>query len=330
WKKAANEFDRLIQYFKSCSPHNIKDTISLNNARQIVMDLSKPLAEKKREEMKQYDSMIADLNDKLHIPQIDLRPIQLNYPRTVCTSASCIKVLTVGETRMKQINYVTHCHKRCYLQGVEFNVINNKALLGCIAMKGTQNCQVCGCSWNNHMHITYENEQVSVDKIDENIKLLINERQNDQTIKEQYINDLEKRIKQLKDEKKIVNNIMMIFALFLRQNAIAPFNDAYIDYLDHFINEEKIKKGANPNAYNNDVLNELETSRREYIEKIETIKESLEVDKESLTPISPELINDLENHLYHLTISGQTLQMMKDETKRGYINAINHHEMLRD
>ncbi|CAG8694311.1 17209_t:CDS:1 [Cetraspora pellucida] len=229
---------------------------------------------------------------------------------------------------MQKIDYVTHCHKRCYLQGVEFNVINNKALLGCRAMKRTNNCQVCGCSWNNHMHITYENEQVSVDKVDENIKLLINEKQSDQIIKEEYIIDLENRISQLKEEKRIINNIMITFALFLRQNAIAPFNDAYIDYLDHFINEEKIKKGANPTTYNNDVLNELETSRREYVEKMETIKDAIVTDNSSLTPISPEEINNLENQLYHLTISGQTLQMMKDETKRGYINAINYHEML--
>ncbi|CAG8521474.1 2935_t:CDS:2, partial [Racocetra persica] len=340
WKRSVDESNRLIRYFKSCKPHDIKDTISLNNARQIVMDLSKPLAEicqniqinialaeEKKEEIKKSDLTIADLKGKLHLPQIDLKPIQLNYPRTVCTSSSCVKTLTVGKTKMKKIDYITHCHKRCYLQGVECNIINNSALLGCTAMAGTKKCQVCGCLWNKHMHITYENEQISVDKVDENIKILISEKQSDQTIKAAYIKDLEKRINQLKEEKKTINKIIVKFALFLRQNAIAAFNDAYVDYLDHFINEEKIKKGANPNTYNNKVLEELETSRREYAEKMETIKDAIEADKVSSVPISPEDINKLEKQLLNLTISGQTLQKMKDETKRGQINSINYHEM---
>ncbi|CAG8672274.1 1645_t:CDS:2, partial [Cetraspora pellucida] len=340
WKRSVDESNRLIRFFKSCKPHDIKDTISLNNARQIVMDLSKPLAEicqniqvnialaeEKKDEIKKSDLTIADLKGKLHLPQIDLKPVQLNYPRTVCTSSSCVKTLTVGKTKMKKVDYITHCHKRCYLQGVECNIINNSDLLGCSAMGGKNICQICGCLWNKHMHITYENEQISVDKVDENIKILIDQKQSDQTIKAAYIKDLEKRINQLKEEKKTINKIIVKFALFLRQNAIAAFNDAYVDYLDHYINEEKIKKGANPMTYNNKVLKELETSRREYVEKMETIKDAIEADKVSSVPISPEDINKLEKQLYHLTISGQTLQKMKDETKRGHINAINYHEM---
>ncbi|CAG8588480.1 4198_t:CDS:2, partial [Racocetra fulgida] len=319
WKRSVDESNRLIRYFKSCKPHDIKDTISLNNARQIVMDLSKPLAEicqniqinialaeEKKDEIKKSDLTIADLKGKLHLPQIDLKPIQLNYPRTVCTSSSCVKTLTVGKTKMKKIDYITHCHKRCYLQGVECNIINNSALLGCTVMAGTKKCQVCGCLWNKHMHITYENEQISVDKVDENIKILISEKQSDQTIKAAYIKDLEKRINQLKEEKKTINKIIVKFALFLRQNAIAAFNDAY----------KKLKKGANLKTYNNKVLEELETSKREYVEKMETIKDAIEADKVSSVPISPDDINKLEKQLLNLTISGQTLQKMKDETKR--------------
>ncbi|CAG8633017.1 24111_t:CDS:2 [Dentiscutata erythropus] len=343
WKRSVDESNRLIRYFKSCRPHIVKDTISLNNARQIVMSLSKPLAEicqniqvnialseEKREEIKKFGSTIADLEGKLHIPQIDLEPVQLNFPRTVCTSASCVKTLTIGKTEMKKIDYITHCHKQCYLRGVECNLINNTALMECSAMNGTDKCQVCGCSWNKHMHITYENQQVSVNKVDENIQSLINEKQSDQTIKAAYIKDLENRINQLKEEKNTINKIIIQFALFLRQNAIAAFNDAYIDYFDHFINEEKIKKAANPMTYNNDILDELETSRREYAEKMETIKDAIEADKASSVPITPEDINNLEKQLYHLTISGQTLQKMKDEAKRGQINAMYYQESLRN
>ena len=40
-----NESVRLIKYLVTCTPHQVNDTISLNNSRNIVIYLSKPLAE---------------------------------------------------------------------------------------------------------------------------------------------------------------------------------------------------------------------------------------------------------------------------------------------
>ena len=45
WKKSMDESLRLIQYFETCSPHVVKDTLSLNNSRNMVILLSKSLAE---------------------------------------------------------------------------------------------------------------------------------------------------------------------------------------------------------------------------------------------------------------------------------------------
>ena len=58
--------------------------------------------------------------------------IPLDYPRTVCTSDKCIRVLMIdGE---QKVDYISRCHSHCYLKGVEQEVIHNPILKHCTAM----------------------------------------------------------------------------------------------------------------------------------------------------------------------------------------------------
>lgn len=45
WQHSRNEVLRLVDYFKSKSPHKVQSTISLNGARQLIANLTKPMAE---------------------------------------------------------------------------------------------------------------------------------------------------------------------------------------------------------------------------------------------------------------------------------------------
>src|SRR3954453_15594622 len=45
WKRSAEESFRFLKYFMARTPHKVRDTLSLNNTRKIVILLSKPLAE---------------------------------------------------------------------------------------------------------------------------------------------------------------------------------------------------------------------------------------------------------------------------------------------
>ncbi|CAG8746627.1 15725_t:CDS:1, partial [Funneliformis caledonium] len=173
WKRSVDESFKLFTHLASSKPHKIKDTLSLNHARKIVIVLSKPLAEigqliqvnislirEQQNDIENFSQSIEQLEDRLYIPQIDLEPVQLGYPRTVCTSQGCVEVLTIEENNsLKKVNYKTHCHPRCYLSNVECDVVNNSALKGCTAMKN-EICKICGCKWDKHMHITYENKNV--------------------------------------------------------------------------------------------------------------------------------------------------------------------------
>src|SRR5207248_8885941 len=187
-------------------------------------------------------------------------------------------------------------HKRCYLNGVECDLINNPALQGCAAFSSGI-CKKCSCNWTKHMHITYECKVINVQVVDLNVENEIKEKRSFQEKKEALIETYQTRINDLKKEQQIINSINVKFAQFLRQSAIAPFNDAYADYLDHFISDEMIKKNADPENYDDEILKGLEASKREYIEKVMIIKRAIENNDPNLSDISPDEIADLEQQL---------------------------------
>src|SRR5205085_2764141 len=159
-----------------------------------------------------------DLSKNQYTTQMDLVPEELGYPRTVCTSKDCVKVCAIGPGRkIKKINYVKRCHVRCYLNGVECNVVNNSALSGCTAMNEEGNCDKCSCNWSKHMHVTYENKTKITKVIDENVKKQIEEKKSYQEIKKTAIDNKRKRINELETEQKKITSISAKFAQFLKQ-----------------------------------------------------------------------------------------------------------------
>ncbi|RGB32327.1 hypothetical protein C1646_743944 [Rhizophagus diaphanus] len=339
WKKSVEESLRLIQYLVTRPPHALKDTLSLNSSRNIVVLLSKPLAEigqliqtnielikEQQSEIRNSNQTIEELKDQIYILQIDLKPVALKYPRTVCTGNSCVRSLYIDQTNIKKVDYKTHCHPHCYLDDIPCNELNNVALKECEAINSDGICKVCDCKWDKHMHITYENVKVVKKIVDQNVELQISKKKSDQETKKAIIEDYQKWVNQLQTEQHTINKISLKFAQFLRQNAIAAFNDAYADYLDHFINEEKIKKSADPNRYDDEILKGLEATKRSYLEQIEVIKKAIENNDPSMPTISPNDIAKLEQQLYNLPINGHTLKKIKDEAKRSQNNVFGYRE----
>ncbi|CAG8615329.1 8808_t:CDS:2 [Ambispora gerdemannii] len=332
WKRSVGESVRLLGYLCLRDPHKVKDTLTLNDARRIVINLAKPLAEAERliktnialidERQKEIDSCnesIQDLNRRLFIPQKDLHSVQLGYPRTVCTA--CRKEVVNGK-----INYNAQCHPHCYLSGVACNVINNSALQSCAAMGSNGSCNNCGCSWATHMHVTWEATFVTKNVVDESVKAQINDKKTFQDTKANAIKLCQRRRQQLEQEQKKITEINITFAKFLRQSAIATFNDAYAEYLDHFIKEEKMKKSVDPANYDDGVLQGLEKTKKEYLAKIEVIKKAIACNDPSESPVSPDEIAKLEKELYNLKLNGETLKNMKDVAMRSQTAAFKHEE----
>ncbi|XP_031357775.1 uncharacterized protein LOC116181523 [Photinus pyralis] len=108
WKKSVQECWRMLTYITGDSnnvalvPHEVKNTISVNEARRLIVQLSQPLAdiaqlildniqclERHKQNLHQSNNSLTELKTKLYIPTINLRVIEMAEPTTVCTSPKC-------------------------------------------------------------------------------------------------------------------------------------------------------------------------------------------------------------------------------------------------
>ena len=89
------------------------------------------------------------------------------------------------------------------------------------------NCKNCGCSYKKHLHIYYETELVTKYKQDERINKRLEGVVNNKTAVEELLNNLDKYCRELHDEYHLILNTSAKFALFLKHNAITPYNDTF-------------------------------------------------------------------------------------------------------
>ncbi|CAG8541201.1 10785_t:CDS:1 [Diversispora eburnea] len=331
WRKSVEESSRLLKYFENCKPHKINDTLLIKDVRDIMMRLAKPLAEigtrihanigflhDHLKEIENTAETAKNLIDKLYIKQLDFKPEKLQHPRTVCTSASCVQVSTKNGANI--INYITHCHKSCGLSGVKSYEKKNPALKNCGAMENNGTCKTCKCNWDTHMHVDHELIPVYTKVIDKNVESAINEKRSFQEQKKMAMEASLRKVAELKEEQKVITDINVKFVQFLKQSTIVPFIDAYIDYLDHFIKEEEIKKNVSPKNFNDAVLKGLEDAKKEYTEKINLIKKSIENNDNSIETISPDDMSKIEQQLNELKHNGEALKDIKEKKEKEKYN----------
>jgi GTPase SAR1 family protein len=335
WDRSVQETTRLLKHITSLKPHKTKDTLTLNDARRIIVNLTKPIAEisqniqaniarleEHKQEIESSKESVEALKEKLYIPAIDLERKQLDYPRTVCTSTSCTETV-VGQNGEKKVNYKTHCHERCYLDGVQTDVFNNVALQGCSAMNSNNYCRVCGCSWDKHMHVTYELSPVETRVVDLSIEIQIKSKEDAQRATQQIIQDTDLRVKKFKQEQEFITKASAKFACFLKQNAIAPYNDALAAYLSHLIIAEE--KKVNPGDTSK-TLEGLQEMKRAYDEQVKILDNAME-QGESQAKITPDDIKKLEDELLNLELKGANLRGIittASQAQNGIISYFEH------
>ncbi|KAF0508682.1 p-loop containing nucleoside triphosphate hydrolase [Gigaspora margarita] len=317
WKKSKEESVRLLQYIKDREPHEIIDTISLNNARQTVLLLREPLAEidrniqeniveteKLKEEIQRADLSNEELIKKLYIPHIELKIILLERPKVVCKNIYCQVYNSDTST--------------CHVKWKKLNIymLENKGAM----MFGE--CKSCGCPAKKHKVSFYESETEYSKKIDNNIENEISESTIDQIHKQDHIEVLQGKINQLKEQQNTINEIVTKFTQFLMQNAIAVFNDAYVEYLDYIIHLEREKA----NNSENNILKGLEEVKRKYNEKVYMIKKMIENNESSSCSLSSKDILELEKQLYLLPNIGKYLRDVKKAEEKAFKYRESHHK----
>jgi len=331
WETSVKETLRLIDYISTLPPHKVKNTLSLNDARRLIVEISRPLAEitstiqnnisvveQRRQEVLESTQHKEDLTNKLYIPAIDLETTPLDYPRTVCTARSCVKYISVGG--VQKIDYVRHCHPHCYLTGIERNIVNCVALQKCAAMDpSSYKCTQCGCPYAVHMHITYDTAQVQTQVIDHSVEEQIKDKATKIEIIQQYLLKLEGRIKDLEAEKRQVVEISAKFGCFLKHNAIATLNDSIADYLDYLIDLEKGKIGAGGDR---NTLKELEKMKAMYEQEVIVLEKAINDSQSDVSIPTVEKIKRLYDELCHLPITGPMLTKAMIVVEAANIGAI--------
>ena len=108
WDRAVTETKRLFENLKNQKPHSLRETTTLNVARRIIIELSKPLAEvaatireniaaakTKSKELTNSKLAAKELQTQLYLNTTKLVVKKLAHPTIVCTNMLCVEYMKV-------------------------------------------------------------------------------------------------------------------------------------------------------------------------------------------------------------------------------------------
>lgn len=331
WKHSRVEAQRLIEFFKTRKPHSIRSTLSINGTRQVIMELTKPMAEISKlitdniamledQTRELEDTRLSgdDLRSRLMIEKVQFMSKQLERPRTVCKNTACCDFKQSGKGDNETVTiYKKHCHRVCYLDNVQQDVVAHPGLINCAAFRGSSHCYLCGHHWQEHMHVLYELEEVKVQVTDTEIQRQLKVNADDVDLRQTGIGEIKKLIQEYKDEHWQIREASVRFSLYFKAHAITPINDATLDYLDMLIKDEEAKieagKRLDQNVTRNQKrINALLEDKASYIELEKTLKASMESpQKPGDRQLDEQGVAELESRLYALRHFGKNLEAVR-------------------
>lgn len=321
WKHSRDEAWRMLDHFRAKPPHPVKNTISLNSTRELICEMTKPMADISQI-IRTNMAMCADdiqklqdtrlTGDKLRTqlePKVKcMRLKPLNQPRTVCGNPDCVEFKDDGKGNNTMLTDFTQlCHAPCYLTDVKPGVLSYPSLVNCWAFAHTDTCTQCQHNWSEHQHILTELEEYEAVVKDMGIAEQLKTHASDLTLKQTAITDRENRIKEYEREHEAIQEAAVKFGLWLKDNSITPYNDATLAYLDVLIKQEEAKANA---GYNDEKLRSLQKDYQKHQELVAVLERSINHDA-NYRPLDPKSVARLANDLYKLKHFGKMLENVK-------------------
>nr|XP_008197555.1 PREDICTED: uncharacterized protein LOC659539 isoform X2 [Tribolium castaneum] len=333
WNKSAEECWKLISYIVGdaahdpLKPHQLSNTISINEARRIITQLSQPLAdisqliydnirilERHRRNLAMENQSLDELKKKLYIPTVKLEVTQLTQPVTVCTTPKCADVVKVGD--LKKWHYRQRCHDPCYLTNVTKEFVGDLNLMHCAAMMGRM-CKKCTCDFSVHMHVYYLTKTIDDKVVDSVVKDNINQKEQALREGQRLIGEIDRRKRELEEEREAIIKSTAQFAHFLQHNAIAPFNDSYKGYIEYLISREKsLGRSGDP-----EVVHHLEQLLQRYSELKSAFDRSLELSQQHglntviSSAVTAQSVMNTIHQLYKLKHNGKKIHELLKKQK---------------
>ncbi|KAI1852962.1 hypothetical protein JX265_012851 [Neoarthrinium moseri] len=342
WKRSVQEVDRLMNHVSDLEPHCVKSTLSLNRARELISQLTQPMAtltdaiqrtinlnKDKIDDLSNDRLQGQALQSSLHFDRIDIETERLDYPRTICKHSDCVDLIDVAG--VKRPFYRSHCHPHCNLIGVAEDVVGHAGLIRCTAFGGHNTCHPCGHHWQEHMHIRYSQTEKTVRAVDPAVQIKIDANASAVQLKQTAIQSLEAQIQKSQEELQKIRDAAIRFAYFLKRKSITPYNDAMIAYIDMMIKEERqvVAHGKSSNVdvdKNETRLRSLEDSKRQYAERIKILEEQMD-DSPGAQLLDEQGVEDLIQELYGMQGWGRNLKDLRDMEEWSKASSFREHEV---
>jgi hypothetical protein len=157
------------------------------------------------------------------------------------------------------------------------------------------------------MHITYEFR-----------KFMTNIDMNSSNNAQTPLQAIDQRIKDLKAEEEEIIKVCTQLTQFLRANALNPVNDDILEYIQHFIREEQIKRSSG--AQNDAVIDGLKKLLADYTREMSILQKAMEITQATnpsdlTNAITYDEIFLLVGKLYRLPINGAKIREQIEQIK---------------
>ncbi|KAK8063208.1 hypothetical protein PG996_007860 [Apiospora saccharicola] len=329
WDRSTRTTKTFLEHVESLEPHQVKSTLSINRAREVISQLTQPMADitdniertirlnqDKIKELSSARSKGKSLEEALHFERIEIDDERLENPRTVCKHPDCVDLKEVAG--VKRPIYKSFCHDPCTLSDVDEDVVGHASLVLCATIRSSTGCcYKCQHHWQQHLHIRYTQTERVVRDIDPDVQAKIAANASSVAVKKEATKALKKRVKDLETTLKEFQDAAIKFGLYLKKKSISPYNDAMIEYLDFLINDEK-RQIAHCNANGVDVkkneerLDALVQSRSNYEQRIKILEREMSKSDESYALLDEQGVDDQVQKLYNLKHFGKNLKAMRE------------------
>lgn len=321
WEQSAIESRRLLNYIRGLEPHQVQNTLSLNETRHLVLQLTKPMAEIAQKindtiELNERDTELLrnskiskdEMLKRLNVQQNSVVFTPVSRPKTVCTNARCIEKVDIPGPNGEDTVHKSLCHDPCCLTNVPVEKVGTPELIECSAFGRSVYCQKCSHGWKEHKHILYEHKETSKTIKDPRVEMLLQDNAKVAHVIEAAIKAKKTTIAEFRHEHRDIQKAAVRFSLWLKHHSITPYNDATLEYLDHLIREEtsKVQVGGKRQR-----LDAFEQYRREYMELVKVFETNLDQgnDEELLDATG---VDGIVKQLYSLKHYGADLRKLRD------------------
>ncbi|KAG0375314.1 hypothetical protein BGX24_009260 [Mortierella sp. AD032] len=315
WTISVKEAQRLVKRAMELTPHKTSETVTLDMARRSIFLLAEPMAKINenitieveniktfKTEAQNNEISAEDLKARLYLSYMDLAPVNLERPRTVCTSASCTTIHGMTVVHNKP------CHDNCRVHNA-LNIFNNSALKWCSVMEFWSTCKNCGCGWEKHMHVKIDYTEVKKQVTDTVVEQQLNEKLSKVDAMKLAITEADERVKTLESEKEIIFGSLMIFTAFLLRNSILVQNSGILDYIDMSIkNQDRVAQRTKDFS----IVRSLQAQRNEFVTQMEIMERAIKDRKSHVAKFTASDVINARKELCRLKVNGQALATILD------------------